>query len=245
MAGRAGQLLGLFVRFCYSIVFFCAMALSLYSICDMVYLYTEAAGKSAVTDPEGSETDGDGQTKWPDGCVARIRIENTGIDYPVMQGNDNTTYLNLDEEGEYSLSGSIFLDCRCSPQFNDGYSLIYGHHMEYGLMFGALDRFRDGNYFDGHRDGTLTLRDGKSVRFSAFALAEVPSECPEVFEKPFSDPGSEEDFSARKEWIRAHASVYRDPETGGTNRQIIALSTCSGEEGNRREILFCCRCDEG
>lgn len=97
----------------------------------------------------------DGQVEWDmsalsEDVVAWLTVDDTNIDYPVLQGNDNTEYLNKDPFGKYSLSGSIFLDARNAPDFSDSYSLIYGHHMEYGKMFGALDDFLDEEYFDAH-----------------------------------------------------------------------------------------------
>ncbi|MBR1845920.1 MAG: class B sortase, partial [Oscillospiraceae bacterium] len=63
-----------------------------------------------------------------------------------MQGETNGKYLNTDPYGEYSLSGSIFLDSRNAGDFSDSYSLVYGHHMADGMMFGALDAFFDEGY---------------------------------------------------------------------------------------------------
>ena len=79
--------------------------------------------------------------------VAWLTVDDTNIDYPVMQGIDNTEYLNKNPYGQYSLSGSLFLDSRNAPDFTDPYSLIYGHHMEYGRIFGALDEYLDESYF--------------------------------------------------------------------------------------------------
>ena len=72
------------------------------------------------------------------------------------RGKENYEYLNKDPYGEFSLSGSIFLDARNDPDFKDDYSLIYGHHMEKGAMFGALDDFQDRAYFDQRRSGTVS-----------------------------------------------------------------------------------------
>ncbi len=93
--------------------------------------------------------------------VGWITIDGTNIDYPIMQGETNYEYLNKNPYGEYSLSGSIFLDSRNSPDFSDDYSLIYGHHMENGYMFGALDEFQNEAYFNEHEKGTLTVGDQK------------------------------------------------------------------------------------
>ena len=73
----------------------------------------------------------------PDVC-AWVTLDNTAIDYPVVQGEDNFTYVNTDVYGDFSLAGSIFLDVNCDKNFTDPYSLLYGHHMEESKMFGDL-----------------------------------------------------------------------------------------------------------
>lgn len=40
---------------------------------------------------------------------AWINVDDTHIDYPVLQGKDDMEYLNKDPLGEFALSGSIFL----------------------------------------------------------------------------------------------------------------------------------------
>ncbi len=57
-----------------------------------------------------------------------LTIEGTHIDYPVVQGEDDMTYINKNVFGEFALTGSIFLSCLNSPDFSDPYNLIYGHH---------------------------------------------------------------------------------------------------------------------
>ena len=75
--------------------------------------------------------------------VGWIKIFDTHISYPVVQGKDNQEYLNKDVFGEFSFSGSIFLDYRNACDFTDSYSIIYGHHMEYGAMFGDVVEFKN------------------------------------------------------------------------------------------------------
>lgn len=78
---------------------------------------------------------------------AWITLDNTKIDYPVLQGDINLKYLNRDFFGDTSLSGNIFLDKRNSPDFKDEYSLVHGHHMEKRKMFGDLDLYRKKDFF--------------------------------------------------------------------------------------------------
>lgn len=146
-----------------------------------------------------------------------------------MQGSNNLTFLNRDPYGRFSMSGSIFLDSRNSPDFTDGYSLIYGHHMEYGRMFGALDAFLDREYAASHRYGTLLVgRDGsESHKLTVFAVLKTQSDERKVFD--VNDPRMTLNF------IDSHASI-RLGEPGG---RIVALSTCDRNDDTMRILLAC------
>ena len=77
---------------------------------------------------------------------AWLTLDGTRIDYPILQGEDNLSYINTDVYGSFALAGSIFLDSRCDNTFHDAYALVYGHHMDNGRMFGDLDK--EGMIFD-------------------------------------------------------------------------------------------------
>ena len=172
-------------------------------------------------DPEESPITGD--------MVAWLSIDGTNIDYPVMQADDNVKYLNTDPFGKYSLSGSIFLDSRNSPDLTDDYSLIYGHHMEYGKMFGALDEFLDEDYLREHSRGELIVgRDGgETYELTVFASAEASARDVEVFDVR---NGGAVDF------INRNAAVKISEPQG----RIVALSTCSEGDSVSRIVVFCC-----
>ncbi len=93
--------------------------------------------------------------------IGWITIDDTHIDQPIVQGKDDMEYVNKDPLGEFSLSGSIFLSCLNSLDFSDPYSLMYGHHMENGGMFGDLTKFLKKDYFDDHKTGTLYSLDSQ------------------------------------------------------------------------------------
>ena len=65
--------------------------------------------------------------------IGWITIDDTKIDYPIVQGKDNLEYLNLNVYREYSLAGTVFLDVNNEKNFSDPYNILYGHHMDYGL----------------------------------------------------------------------------------------------------------------
>ena len=65
----------------------------------------------------------------PDVC-AWIVMDHTGIDYPIVQGEDNFEYLDKDALGKPEISGSIFLDWQNNRNFTDSYIVLMGHHRQ-------------------------------------------------------------------------------------------------------------------
>lgn len=88
-----------------------------------------------------------------------ITIPGTGVDYPFVQGPDNDYFLHRDIDGNSLYAGIPFLDYRCSPDFSGENTIIYGHNMHNGTMFGTLDRFLKKDWFDEHRYVYVFLED--------------------------------------------------------------------------------------
>lgn len=71
--------------------------------------------------------------------IGYIYYPEASISYPIVQGSDNEEYLRKNINGDYSPNGSIFLDSSSNSNFTDVGSVIYGHHMRNGDMFGRLE----------------------------------------------------------------------------------------------------------
>lgn len=168
----------------------------------------------------------------PDVC-AWLTVEGTNIDYPVVQGEDNVKYVNTDVYGKFSLSGSIFLDCRNAGDYTDPYSLLYGHHMEGDVMFGELKHFAESSYFAAHESALLYTPD-EIFRVELFACLETDAYDMQVF-----SPGgvSQADVAALLERLKQEACQYREIDLSQEDR-ILALSTCSDTSTNARTIVF-------
>lgn len=206
------------------------MLIGAYTMYDTLIIYYGASGADLRTFRPVVNGAGEVTVDWSgltDDVVAWLTVYDTNIDYPVMQGIDNFEYLNKDPFGRFSLSGSIFLDVRNAPEFTDPYSLIYGHHMEYGQMFGALDEFLDEEYFDSHRSGTLTVANAVHP-LEFFACIEADASEPEIFAP--TEVEAEETLA----YVRENATVWREP----TGEQLIALSTCKFPQTSERIIVF-------
>jgi len=113
--------------------------------------YTQLAGL-ARPDPElpGMPIDFAAlRSACPD-AVAWLHCPDTAIDYPVMQANDYDHYLRRLPDGTYNVNGSLFIDYNCAPDFMDRLTVIYGHNMRSGQMFGSLKGYKGQAYYEKH-----------------------------------------------------------------------------------------------
>lgn len=204
------------------------LLICVYAMIDAVMVYYNA-NDTSILKYKPTLSDTSMLMELSDDAVAWLTVDDTNIDYPVMQGEDNSEYLNKDPYGKYSLSGSIFLDSRCKSDFTDDYSLIYGHHMEYGSMFGALDEFIKPAYFASHKTGQLITVGGAGYKIHLFACVKAQATERVIFDPPES--------SNKKllQFLEKHAAIY---EPIDAKEQIIALSTCQSAETIERMIVF-------
>ncbi len=173
----------------------------------------------------------------PDVC-GWLTMEGTSIDYPVVQGESNFTYLNTDVYGGFALAGSIFLDTECDRSFSGKYSLLYGHHMDSGRMFGDLDKYKDGGFFRRHDTGTLTLPGG-SYRLETLACLVVPASEQAIFApgKWQSDVRGLLRFAEEKA-LQKNTQALRALEAEPEGVQLLAMSTCSAEFTDARTVVL-------
>lgn len=169
---------------------------------------------------------------------AWLTLDNTEIDYSVLQGEDNLSYINTDVYGNFALAGSIFLDSRCDNTFHENYSLLYGHHMDNSKMFGDLDLYEDQTFFDENTTGMLILPD-RAYGLEIFAFLRVPASEDAIFspQQWAADTGGLLDF-VREEAEHIHQDTMEKIGTSEDCFQILAMSTCSSEYTDARTILL-------
>ncbi len=208
------------------LIFIIALLICIYALYDTWYVFDHANDKSYLKFKPGVEEENGAVSESPitSDMVGWITMDDTNIDYPIMQGEDNTEYLNKDPYGKFSLSGSIFLDSRNNSAFTDEYSLIYGHHMEYGVMFGALDDYLDEDYLQSHRHGQLLVgRDGK-VMYELEAFYAMSADAKDDF--IFNPENFEELYAFLRE------------KGMDINHRVLCLSTCAGDTSTTRIVVF-------
>lgn len=160
-----------------------------------------------------------------------LTIDDTHIDYPVVQGETDMEYINTDVFGEFALSGSIFLSCLNKADFTDSYNLIYGHHMDNGGMFGDVIEFTDAVYFETHQTGTLYLTH-KTFGITLFACMEA-----DAYDRLIYAPGEECDMQELLDYLKSSSTQYRDIGVTAED-QIVGLSTCVDAQTNGRVVVF-------
>ena len=210
-----------------------------YSIWDTIMIYKGAFISEDLLQYKPSKTESAGVSladllKINPEVRGWITMDGTHVDYPVLQGETDMEYVNKDVYGEFSISGSIFLDCRNSSDFSDSYNLIYGHHMANGAMFGDVVKFADEDYFRKHKTGTLYLSDGGVQKIALFACVRTDAFDSVIFQPDEQKSGDIGDFLT---YIREKSVQYRDIKVRPSDA-VIGLSTCEEAETNGRLILF-------
>ena len=157
--------------------------------------------------------------------IGWILIPGTTVSYPLLQGEDNEYYLNHTWKGRWSSVGAIFMECRNSPDLTDFHTIVYGHNMRNGSMFGALQSYRDQSFLTEHPSVYLTVDSG-TYRYDIFSIyqAEVDSN---TYQLGFPREGARETFLADC----AGRSVIETGVTPQTYDRILTLSTCTNIGG--------------
>ncbi len=160
-----------------------------------------------------------------------ITIENTNIDYPILQGIDNNYYLSRDINNEYLSSGSIVLDCR-NNGFNDKNTILYGHNMKNNTMFSQLEYFKKSNFFKENRYINVMLSQGNTLKYEIFS----------VYTTDTSDNYLRTSFENEKEYRQfldsiCDKSLFTTDIEVAVEDIIITLSTCSYEYEGARTVV--------
>lgn len=171
--------------------------------------------------------------KNPD-IVAWIRIPGTSIDEPVVQAEDNETYLKLNVEGKKDSHGAIFLDCDSEADFSGRHAILYGHHMRDGSRFADLMKFREPEFFREHREAVLYLPD-RELRLKTIAAvcADGGGTSGERRRTRFDGDGQ---FEAYVDEMTKSCRFRELPEE--TPEALYSFITCSYEFPDARTILY-------
>ena len=153
------------------------------------------------------------------------------VDDPIVQHSDNDYYLTHSAKKKNSSSGAIFLDYNNSPDFTDQNTVVYGHAMNNGSMFGKLFRYRDSDAYTKDPFIIVYLPDERVLIYKIFAVVEY--DATEDYRSSYYGDKFGEFLSS----VRARSKI-RSTTTVTTSDKIITLSTCTNRIENGRLAVF-------
>lgn len=170
--------------------------------------------------------------------VGWVTIDNTRMDYPVLQGKTNLTYINTDIYGDFALAGSIFLDSRNERNFADNYSLLYGHSINSERMFGDINLYKEEDFFVENQTGVL-LTPEKTYALKIFASLIVPANEDEIFNPTLWSNNLDKllDY-AESTALFLNETTIKELRARGGELQVLALTTCSNEFTDARTVIL-------
>ena len=172
--------------------------------------------------------------------VAYLTVKNTNISYPVVQHSDNSYYLGRDFYKKKTVMGWIYMDYRNNPKEFDDNTIIYGHNMKNGTMFGSLKKAYESSWRKNEENLTISLDlPTGSYKFRIFSIYKVDYTTDYLVTK-FSSASSKEDFIK----MITNRSVFKSGINVGVEDKILTLSTCTGSN-NRRLVVHAVLIKEG
>ncbi|MBR1692431.1 MAG: class B sortase [Lachnospiraceae bacterium] len=170
--------------------------------------------------------------------IGWLKIDDTNIDYPVMQTSDNEYYLDHNINQEYDKNGTLFMDKDCDILKPSTNFIIYGHHMKSGQMFGNLKKYKSESYYKKHRYIQFdTIYEKGSYEVMYVFNSKIYYEEEITFKYyQFIDALSEQEFNSDMQEM-AKLSLYDTGVTAQYGDQLLTLSTCDYGENDARFVV--------
>lgn len=206
-------------------------------------IYTEMQEENAVVEQEIEENDATetkveipidfaGLQEQNRDIYAWIRIPDTVVDYPIVQHpEEDSYYLNRTVEGKSGLPGSIYTELLNSKDFSDRNTLIYGHNMKNGSMFGDLSKYMDATYMKEHGQ-ILIYTPNHIYTYQVFGAITYDNRHI-MYEFDFSTDEGLQTYLDSIRGVRNMSSYIDESVEVSASDKIITLSTCTGNKSRR------------
>ena len=171
--------------------------------------------------------------------VGWLRVNNTKIDYPVVQNKDNNSYyLNRDFRQNKNSMGWIFMDYRNNPDNLDKNTIIYGHNIKTGIMFGTLKNTLSSSWYRNKDNHIISFNTkNETINWKIFSLyrTNVTNDYLDM------DFDTDEEYANFINMLKSR-SVYNFETEVTTNDKILTLSSCVGT--SQRVVIHAVRINE-
>jgi sortase B len=154
----------------------------------------------------------------------------TVIDYPVMKADNYSYYLRRLPDGTENANGSLFIDYNNAPDFSEPLTVIYGHHMKSGRMFGSLKGYKDQGYYAKHPYMYLYTEQGN---YRIELLYGFVIGAGQWRERAFMYAENVPMLLA----YAAHNTTFESKAKYAEGDRVVALSTCSYEFDDARYVV--------
>ena len=175
------------------------------------------------------EVDFDALKAINDDVVGWLELEAIpSISYPIAQGEDNEYYLHRTIKKTYNFAGSVFIDSTNAFDFSDCNTIIYGHNMKNGSMFGKLKQMYESKKYKDSKYLWICTPNGK-YRYEIFSMqyAKVGSDVYTLFS------AHDEQFEAYVKKMAKQSKVDMKALGLGKDDYVVTLSTCTSDESVR------------
>ena len=168
-----------------------------------------------------------------DDIVGWIIMDGTQVNYPIVQGDNNSYYLNHSYDKSYNSYGSIFMDYRSNNDFSDLNTFLYGHYTGNGSMFGELKKYMKQSFYEEHPFFYILtpIENYKVEIFSAYTDDALSSSYNIEFDNL-------NDYQTYLEKIKLKSRYSTDISINYNIDKIISLYSCSHESGSKTERYF-------
>lgn len=175
---------------------------------------------------------------------AWIEIPGTKINYPVAQKKMNDDYyLNHAIDGTKDKKGTLFTESAFNhTDFNDSVTVIYGHDMKDGSMFGRLQNYSKEAYFNEHRTIKVYMPD-KTLTYKVFAA--VPFSGKHIlYTWDFDDANQFDNFIRTVRTTKSLLANFDDSVEVTSSDKVIILSTCLKSDNSKRYLVMAVLADQ-
>ena len=170
--------------------------------------------------------------------IGWLKIDDTNIDYPVMQTSNNEYYMDHNFNQEYDRNGSLFLDKDCDIVHRNTNLIIYGHHMKSGKMLGSLNKYSSEEYCKAHPNIQFdTIYEKGMYEVMYVFRSRIYNEDEVIFKYyQFLDAASEQEFNSNMQEMAA-LSLYDTGVSASYGDELLTLSTCDYSEEDGRFVV--------
>ena len=164
--------------------------------------------------------------------VGWIRLDDSTVDYPFVQGTDNEYYLRHLFDGTYNNSGCVFMDVNNNRDFSDKNTILYAHNMKNGTMFASIEKYKDASYYDGHKVIHIYT---EAATYDVYPVAGIVTDGQDDYVRTsFND---DNDFMSYVNRFVSSSTFTSEQSIESTDR-IVMLSTCNYDRSDGRYVLI-------